>query len=77
MKQIRNLDCIIRFCPTCKKRLNQTYSREETEFVVKTNKCPKCGYSIKIVELPFEKYNQTIKKLNQIIQILEKEEVKS
>ncbi len=65
-----NLNCSIKYCSVCKKRLRQTYSREENNHLVRTRKCPECGQNIRTVEISLEQYNESVKKLNQIIDVL-------
>lgn len=68
-----NTACIVKYCQECHRRMVQTYAREEDDHVVRTRKCPQCGASIKTVELSMEQYNQTIAKLNKIIDVLSKD----
>jgi transcriptional regulator NrdR family protein len=65
-----NPNCVVRYCQECHRRLIQTYVREENDHVVRTRKCPQCGTSIRTVELLLERYNQTVAKLNKIIDVL-------
>lgn len=66
----KNENCILRYCPTCKTRITQTYAREEDNSVIRTRKCKKCGYIIKTAEVKIEEYNSTIRKLNRIIEVM-------
>jgi transcriptional regulator NrdR family protein len=65
-----NPNCVVRYCQECHRRLTQTYAREEDDHVVRTRKCLQCGASIRTVELSLEQYNQTVAKLNKIVDVL-------
>ena len=62
--------CTVKYCTECKKQMKQTYTREEAAHLVRTRKCPICGTSIRTVEILMDEYNETIEKLNKIIDIL-------
>jgi transcriptional regulator NrdR family protein len=65
-----NQNCVVRYCQKCKTKLNQNYVREDDNAVVRTRKCPKCGFRNKTVEILLEDYNSTVRKLNSIIGVV-------
>jgi hypothetical protein len=68
---MKNETCAVRYCPKCKVKLTQTHCREESNYLIRTRKCPKCReYSIHTVEVKKDDYNNNVEVLNKIIGLL-------
>ncbi len=68
----KNEECPLKYCPNCHVRLHRGNCREERDYVVITRSCPKkCGYSVHVVEVELEAYNENVEKLNTIKELLE------
>jgi hypothetical protein len=66
----KNIECEIKYCPSCHVRLQQGNCREEQDHVVLTRKCRECGYNVRVVEIDLATYNKTVNAMNKIIDLI-------
>ena len=60
----------MRYCRDCGGLLVKRYSNYQEDHIKITRKCKNCGKLVHSIELPKELYNSSVRKLNEIIDIL-------
>jgi DNA-directed RNA polymerase subunit M/transcription elongation factor TFIIS len=63
----------MRYCKECSGLMVKRYSNYKDDYIKISRKCKNCGKIVHTVELPVDKYNSSVRKLNQVIDILNAE----